>query len=271
MQNRILSISGGILVLLGSLWLFDLSALWPLAIVATGGVFLLATLRYRIGALAIPGTILTGLGALLWGINLSGHWADWLYLWPTVPGLIGLGLFAASMLGMPGRRVRQIGALWIVQGILMTGVMWLVHLLMPATIAWTWMVIGLGIMFILTALLTGIGALAIPGTIIGGLGILLHWQNLTGLWTSWAYTWTLVPIFVGVGLVIANLLGTGSSTVRKVGLRMTAWGVVTLLILTFAFAFGELFARLWPILLIVAGLWIVQSALSEHEQASGGQ
>ena len=102
-------LTGGItLILLGLYFLvqqFHCNA-WPLLLIGIGGLFLFAAMHHRIGGLAIPGAIVGGLGVLLGWQALTGDWASWFYTWPLVPGLVGLGLIIAHMLGMGGRRVR---------------------------------------------------------------------------------------------------------------------------------------------------------------------
>lgn len=268
MKNKGLFLTGAALIVLGALWLFGAPTSWPLTIVGLGGVFLLAAMLYRVGALAIPGTLIGGLGVLLFGQNLTGWWASWLYVWPLVPGLVGLGLVVASVLGMPGRRVRRAGMIWFVQALPMAGLMWFMRTFTPFWFSWALILVGLGVMFIVAAALTGVGAQVIPGVIVGGVGALLYWQDKTGLWASWSYVWALVPGFVGAGLAFANLLGMGGPTVRKVGLRMMAWSAVTFLIFGFFFAFNGMFIRLWPLLLVALGVWILQSSLTQDRKSS---
>src|SRR5438552_19018391 len=45
-----------------------------------------------------------------------------------------------------------------------------------------------------------VAGLAVPGTVITGTGLILFYQNITGHWQSWAYVWTLYPLFVGLAL-----------------------------------------------------------------------
>lgn len=268
MKNKCLFLTGVTLIVLGLPWLFSMPASWPLSMVGVGGIFLLAAMLYRLGALAIPGTLIGGLGMLLFGQNLTGWWASWLYVWPLVPGLVGLGLVTASMLGMPGRRVRRAGTVWFVQALLMVGLMWFLRMLVPFWFSWALILVGLGAMFIIAAVLTGVGAQAIPGVIIGGLGMLLYWQDMTGLWASWSYAWALIPGYAGAGLVLANLLGMGGLTVRKVGLQMMAWSGVTFLVFGFFFAFGGRLIRLWPLWLVVLGVWILQASLARGHKSN---
>jgi len=53
---------------------------------------------------------------------------------------------------------------------------------------------------------TGVPALAVPATIISGIGAILYYQDTTGDWDSWTYVWALIPGFLGVGLLIAGVL-----------------------------------------------------------------
>lgn len=48
----------------------------------------------------------------------------------------------------------------------------------------------------------GATALSIPGMFVSGLGGLLFIQNWTGYWESWAYAWTLLGVFVGMGFML---------------------------------------------------------------------
>lgn len=68
--------------------------------------------------------------------------------------------------------------------------------------------------------------MAVPACIVGGIGGLLLWQNATGEWQSWAYAWTLIPGFVGVGTLLSGLLG---GTLRR-DFGAGAWRVLISLI-----------------------------------------
>lgn len=113
----------------------------------------------------------------------------------------------------------------------------------------------------LFGLVTGVPSMAIPGTIVGGIGGILLWQSATGHWSSWAYMWTLIPGFVGLGIVLTGFLGGENlqSAVRS-GL-----GLITTSLALFAI-FGTFFGALifkepfWPLLLI--GLGVVLVALA---------
>jgi hypothetical protein len=81
-----------------------------------------------------------------------------------------------------------------------------------------------------------------------------HWQNATGNWASWAYAWALIPGFVGVGMILAGLLGEDTRRSLSGG----AWLIVISLTLTLVFsAFvggPRILGPYWPVLLILVGL-----------------
>jgi hypothetical protein len=121
---------------------------------------------------------------------------------------------------------------------------------------WPMLIVAVGALLGLISLVTWVPDLWIPACIVGGIGGLLYWQNATGNWGSWAYAWTLIPGFVGIGLIVTGLLRRQSGTIRSGG-----WTIFISLIL-FAF-FGSflggfsLITQYWPILLIVLGALIL--------------
>jgi hypothetical protein len=127
--------------------------------------------------------------------------------------------------------------------------------------SWPLWIIGLGAVFLLVSVLNGnLRGLSIPAFIIGGIGGLLYYQNATGDWASWAYVWTFIPGFVGLGLMFFSLQS------RQTGAFKSG---ATLLFLSamFFFIFGSFLGapktivRYWPLLLVVAGLWSLGRAL----------
>jgi hypothetical protein len=78
--------------------------------------------------------------------------------------------------------------------------------------------------------------LAVPGTVITGTGLILLFQSLTGHWASWAYAWTLYPLFVGLALTFMGQR-TGDKGTHDAGRGLVKWGGVAFLV---AAAFFEL-------------------------------
>lgn len=128
-----------------------------------------------------------------------------------------------------------------------------------------WVIIAGGII-LLIGLAVGAPGMAVPACIVAGIGGILYYQNRTGDWASWAYAWTLIPGFVGVGVLLSGLLEGKFSQALREGLGMMAVSIV--LFLVFATAFGRL-AVLGPYrdYLLVAGffllgLWFIVRGLS---------
>lgn len=117
--------------------------------------------------------------------------------------------------------------------------------------------------------------LAIPGSIIGGIGLMLLYQNLTSHWESWAYGWALIVLFVGVGIFVAGLYG-GSEGQRRAGLRVMETGFILFVVFgaffEFLFSGGGLTGFrgfLFPGLMILLGIYLIIRRLGVLGGASG--
>lgn len=71
--------------------------------------------------------------------------------------------------------------------------------------------------------------MAVPGAIITGLGGILFYQNITNHWESWAYAWTLFPVFLGLGLTFAGRRN-GDQNAYRTGQGFVRWGSIAFLI-----------------------------------------
>lgn len=135
---------------------------------------------------------------------------------------------------------------------------------------WPWNVVGAGGLMLLAGLLTWTPGWAIPACIVGGIGGLLYWQNATGQWGSWAWAWTLIPGFVGIGLILAGLL-RGRLRGPLIGGAWTIFASLALFSLFGSFLGGATGARfagqLWPALLILVGLIILAQAFLRPRRA----
>jgi hypothetical protein len=124
-------------------------------------------------------------------------------------------------------------------------------------VSWPLIIVGVAVFLLVIGLLTRAPGMAVPACIVGGIGGLLYWQNATGNWESWAYAWTLIPGFVGVGIVLSGLFGGETRQAVQGG------GWLILISLALFAAFGSFFGALglmgpyWPVLLIVLGLLIL--------------
>jgi hypothetical protein len=121
--------------------------------------------------------------------------------------------------------------------------------------------IGLGIIFLLSALLTGRNGLAVPGCILAGIGGIMYIQTLPGTSLSWTFAWTLIPGFVGVGILLSGLLERGHPHLESGGLVLMAISAAGFLMFGGAPGLGIDAAQYWPVLLIVAGVVVLISAI----------
>ncbi len=120
-------------------------------------------------------------------------------------------------------------------------------------ITWPLVVIGVGIFLLLFGLATGNPSMAVPACVVGGIGVLLYWQNATQNFGSWAYAWALIPGFVGVGVILEGLFAGmfGKALLRG------GWLILVSLVMFAVFASfmggPKLLGNYWPVLLIILG------------------
>lgn len=141
--------------------------------------------------------------------------------------------------------------------------------LVNITFSWPLIVMLVGAGLLVLGLLSGTPDMAVPAFIVAGIGGILYYQNMTGNWGSWAYLWTLIPGFSGLGMLAAWLLGDR----KKNSLRssLDAIGTSLVLFVVFGAIFGA-FKNLgpyWPVLLIAAGVLVGARALiSDHGKST---
>jgi len=130
---------------------------------------------------------------------------------------------------------------------------------------WPFIIIGIGALFFVGMFVGGksMAGLAIPGTIIGGIGLLLFIQNLTNGWESWAYSWTVILLLVGLGIFIMGLY-SGDAQRRQSGLRVMKVGAILFIIfggffelVIFGFRHNGIQQYVFPVLLVLLGAYLV--------------
>ena len=139
--------------------------------------------------------------------------------------------------------------------------------LIPIELRWPLILVGIGACLLIFGVLVGASGMAVPAAIVGGLGLLFYYQDVTGDWESWAYAWALIPGFVGVGVLLEGLL---SGNLRQAwGGGMTLIVISTVLFLIFSSIFGGpiTLGDYWPVLLILLGFWILVSMLIGSRRA----
>jgi hypothetical protein len=118
-----------------------------------------------------------------------------------------------------------IGLLVLIAGVVLL-VAQAVRFELPAD-SWPYVIIVPGLAILLVGLVIGREpgtGLAIAGSIVTTVGLILLYQNTTGLWATWAYAWALVgPTAAGVGVLLSGLV-QGDRELLRNGLRVTLVG-----------------------------------------------
>jgi hypothetical protein len=119
-DNRGAVVTGGILILIGAIFLFvnvfriDFGQIWPIIFFIIGAGFYLPVLlmprdRGNLAGLLIPGTILFGLGTIFFYNIFTDNWGSWAYIWTLIPASVGLGLLIAARVGNWGGDTMKVG------------------------------------------------------------------------------------------------------------------------------------------------------------------
>ena len=130
---------------------------------------------------------------------------------------------------------------------------------------WPFIIIGFGLLFFVGMFAGGrsVSGLAIPGSIITTIGLILFFQNVTNYWESWSYGWTVILMAVGLGIFIMGVWGQNASQ-RAAGLRVLRIGLIMFIIFgaffELIFSAGASFGLrsiIFPAALILLGVYLV--------------
>ncbi len=108
-QARTSFVFGLVLVILGGYFLLmnfipglpgllPSSFSWPWIIISIGGGLLLLGLVVGSADMAVPAFIVGGIGGILLYQNTTENWGSWSYMWALIPGFVGLGTIAATII-----------------------------------------------------------------------------------------------------------------------------------------------------------------------------
>jgi hypothetical protein len=111
-------------------------------------------------------------------------------------------------------------------------------------------------------LVLGQPGMSVPAAIVAGLGGIFYYQRMTENYQSWSYMWALIPGFVGVGTVLAGILGENTASNLKHGFNLMVISAVLFLVSASFFGGWTLLGNFTPaILLILLGMWVLGSGL----------
>lgn len=126
---------------------------------------------------------------------------------------------------------------------------------------WPWILLALGGVFAIASLVGRTGGLMVPGMILLGLGGIFLYQESTGNWDSWSYIWSLIPGFVGLGLLIGGLYDPEMAGARPAGFILLLVSLALFVVFGGFFGLQPGILRFWPVLVILLGLWVLFKAL----------
>jgi hypothetical protein len=128
---------------------------------------------------------------------------------------------------------------------------------------WPFFILAPGVALLAWAFLGGKSSagLAVPGSIVTAVGLILFAQNMTGRFDTWAYAWGLIVASVGVGTWLFGILGDREKETQD-GIRTFTVGLALFAVFGVFFEFiiglggrpGWLGNWVVPLLLIVAGV-----------------
>jgi hypothetical protein len=103
-------------------------------------------------------------------------------------------------------------------------------------IGWPFIVVGVGAVLLVLGFTNREQGMVVGGTVVTTVGLILAFQNATGLWATWAYAWALVgPAASGLGMVLWGLRAGDGHAVRN-----GTWGLLGgLALFAVAFLFFE--------------------------------
>jgi hypothetical protein len=134
------------------------------------------------------------------------------------------------------------------------------------TYSWPTIILAVAAGLLVLGLIVGAPDMAVPAVIVGGIGSILYYQNITGNWGSWAYMWALIPGFSGIGMILAHLLGARDR--YSLGSALDTIGTSLVMFIIFGAFFGafKAFGDYWPLLLVAAGILIgLRTLLLPHK------
>ncbi len=160
----------------------------------------------------------------------------------------------------------NVWGLWVGVGLIGLGVVFLLGQFLRFDIMrylWPFFILAAGAAFFVGMVAGGrdMGALAVPGSVISTVGLILLFQNIFSLWATWSYAWALIIAGAGVGLII---FGRWSDVpdLRNAGRVVIAVGLSMFFIFGLFFEFGASLLGLrspggifWPLALILVGLY----------------
>jgi hypothetical protein len=135
------------------------------------------------------------------------------------------------------------------------------------SVGWLWplIIVAIGVAFFIGMFLGGpeAGALAIPGSILIMIGLILFVQNAFDAWETWSYAWALIIVAVGAGVWIhgawserPDLRISGGKLVQTGLTLFVVFGLLLSLIFSY-FHIADGNFTFWGLLLALLGFYLL--------------
>ncbi len=138
---------------------------------------------------------------------------------------------------------------------------------------WPYTLVWIGALILLLGLLSGNPGASVPAVIVAGIGGIFYYNDtFAGGQDAWSYMWTLIIGFVGIGSILAGLLGDNPRQSLKHGFNLLI--ISAALFLVFASFFGGLDVLGdygVAIVLIGLGLWLLLRSLWKSVSRKGDE
>ena len=123
---------------------------------------------------------------------------------------------------------------------------------------WPFTLMWIGALILLLGLLTGNPGMAVPAFIVAGIGGIFYYNDTYANQTAWSYMWTFIPGFIGIGSIVAGLLGDNPRQNISHGFNLLIFCAVAFLIFASIFGGLNVLGSYGPaILLVCLGLWLI--------------
>jgi cytochrome bd-type quinol oxidase subunit 2 len=131
------------------------------------------------------------------------------------------------------------------------------HQLAAKYMEWPVSLVSIGAGIFLLGLILGAPGMSVPAAIVAGIGGIFYYFENIGHWGDW-YMWLLVPGFVGVGSILAGLLGEHTSHNMRRGLNLVVISAILFLVFSSFLGGWDKLGNYGPaILIILLGLWLL--------------
>ena len=137
---------------------------------------------------------------------------------------------------------------------------------------WPYTLVWIGALILVIGLLTGNPGMSVPAMIVAGIGGIFYYIEEFGSYSDWSFLWALIPGFVGVGSILAGILGDNPRQNISRGFGLLLFSAAIFLV--FATWLGDiaLIGEYGPaIVLIGLGLWLLGRSLWKSFTNRGGQ